>query len=68
MLLYRNSFRKATDLDLPSDLDPEICPIIATHIYGVELPDVREVFSNLARPGDPPPAEPIVAVIEGGRP
>ena len=68
MSLYRNSFRKATEPDLPQDFDPDENPILAVHYFGLELREVCEVFWSPARQGHPPPAESDVIVIEGGRP
>ncbi len=42
MPFYRNSFRKATEPDIPPDLDPEIYPIIARHFFGLQPHDQAE--------------------------
>ncbi len=62
------SSRTESDDTLPPDLDPEINPIIATHFYGVDLRDVRQVFWNFARQGHRLSAESNVILIPGGRP
>ncbi len=54
------------DSDLPPGLDPEACPIIATHYFGVDLTDVRQTWWSLARQGYPPTAEADAILIEGG--
>ncbi len=53
--------------DIPPDLDPETHRIIATHFYGVDLRDVREVFWNQFRHGYRLPAQSDVIVIAGGQ-
>ena len=53
--------------DIPPDLDPETHRIIATHFYGVDLREVREVFWNQFRLGYRLPAQSDVIVITGGR-
>ena len=53
--------------DIPPDLDPETCPIIATHFFGIDLRDVRQVFWNHVRLGHHLPPEPDVILIRGGR-
>ncbi len=61
------SSRISSGETLPSDLVPEIYPIIAMHFYGVDLRDIREVFWNQARLGNRLPAESDVIVIAGGK-
>jgi hypothetical protein len=44
-----------SDPELPPDLDPETHPIIATHFYGLDLREareVREVYWNQVRLGE----------------
>ena len=53
--------------DLPPDLNPETHRIIATHFYGVDLSDVRQIFWNQARPGYRLPAESNIIILRGGR-
>ena len=52
---------------LPGDFDSERFPILATHWFGLEPQDVREVYWSLVRQGHPPPAESDVIVIAGGQ-
>ena len=53
---------------IPEDFDPAEFPIIATHFFGIELRDVREVYWSLARQGFSPTAEAGVILLAGGRP
>ncbi len=55
------------DVSLPPNLDPETHRIIATHFYGVDLREVREVFWNQFRLGYRLPAQSDVIVIAGGQ-
>ncbi len=57
----------SSDPALPPDLDPETHRIIATHFYGVDLREVREVFWNQFRLGYRLPAQSDVIVIAGGQ-
>ena len=59
-----------SDPELPSDLDPETHPIIATHFYGLDLREAREVpevYWNQVRLGDRLPPQSDVIVITGGQ-
>jgi hypothetical protein len=52
---------------IPKGFDAARFPIIATHFFGIELSDVREVYWSLAQQGFPPMAEPGVILLAGGR-
>ena len=59
--------RPDSEDNFPIDFDPQACPILAAHYFGLELRDVREVFWSRARQGYPPAAEPGVILLAGGR-
>lgn len=67
MSLYRYSFRKATGPIPSPGFDSKACPILATHWFGLEPQDVREVYWNLAREGHRLSAELNVILLKGGQ-
>ncbi len=52
---------------LPGDFDSERFPILATHWFGLESQDVREVYWNQVRLGDRLPAQHGVIVLNGAQ-
>ena len=52
--------------DLPPDFDPDLCPIIACHWFGIHPHGVTSLWWRFAGLGHRLPAEPGVIILDGG--